>query len=96
MEQLELIRFVVSKAGYIQIFNFHMQTFFFVTYLHTIYFSVYGLCKQFISKFPTPLPVQKKNNGPSKRDYELLQRFKRGFTGSFHHLPLPTPRPNGP
>ena len=101
MEQLELIRFVVSIAGFIQIFNFHMQTFFFVTYLHTIYFSVYGLCKQFISKFPTPLPIQNKNNGPSirnylqpKRDYELLQRFKRGFSGSFHHPAPPHPTPD--
>ena len=28
----------------------------FFTYLHTIYFSVYGLCKQFISKFSNPSP----------------------------------------
>ena len=36
-------------------------------YLHTIYFSVYSLCKQFISKFsnPSPPPPPSKNNGPS-------------------------------
>ena len=30
----------------------------FIFYLHTIYFSVYSLCKQFISKFSNP-PVKK-------------------------------------
>ena len=42
--------------------RFPANTFFF--YLHTIYFSIYSLCKQFISKFATPPPRQK-NNGPS-------------------------------
>ena len=35
-------------------------------YLHTIYFSVYSLCKQFISKFFTPPPPpRQKHNGQS-------------------------------
>ena len=32
----------------------------FIFYLHTIYFSVYSLCKQFIPKFSTPPPPVKK------------------------------------
>ena len=82
MEQLELIRFVVSKAGYIQIFNFHMQTFFWYAapaannsfcvsvFPQTIFLRT---CIQLISvftayannlfqNFPTPLPVQIKND----------------------------------
>ena len=69
MEQLELIRFVVSKAGYIQIFNFHKQTFFLICGSQTIF--LFRTCIQFISvfttytnnlfqNFPTPLSIQKK------------------------------------
>ena len=37
-------------------------------YLQTIYFGVYNLCKQFISKFfNTTSPPRPKNNGPSLR-----------------------------
>ena len=50
----------------------------FIFYLHTIYFSVYSLCKQFISKFsnpyhPPPCYRQKKknkiNNGLSVKEW---------------------------
>ena len=42
-----------------------LQTLF---YLQTIYFGVYNLCKQFISKFfNTTSPPRPKNNGPSLR-----------------------------
>ena len=37
-------------------------------YLHSIYFSIYSLCKQFISKFLTPLTPRQKTNGASLRN----------------------------
>ena len=37
-------------------------------YLHSIYFSIYSLCKQFISKFLTPLTPRLKTNGASLRN----------------------------
>ena len=44
--------------------SFFLQILF--LYLHTIYFSVYSLCKQFISKFFTPPPPpRQKHNGQS-------------------------------
>ena len=44
--------------------SFFLQILF--LYLHTIYFSVYSLCKQFISKFfPPPPPPRQKHNGQS-------------------------------
>ena len=55
----ELEHFFKCRPCYKQFFCFSvsLQTLFF--HLHTIYFSVHSLCKQFISKFPPPPPVKK-------------------------------------
>ena len=65
---------LIGKFSHANIFymGLLLQTVFFCVfvflrfYLHTIYFSVYSLCKQFNSKFSNPDPRQKKN-GPSFR-----------------------------
>ena len=60
--------------------------------LHTIHFSVYSLCKYFISKFsktplPPPPPPPSKNNDPSLSKDEFERRTSSGsglltFVGS--------------
>ena len=47
----------------------------FIFYLHTIYFSVYSLCKQFIPKLSTPPTPCQKNNGPSLRAPLCLSHY---------------------
>ena len=49
--------------------RFPANTFF---YLHTIHFSVYNFCKQFISKFSNPPPPRQKKNGPSLTFFDWL------------------------
>ena len=49
--------------------RFPANTFF---YLHTIRFSVYNFCKQFISKFSNPPPPRQKKNGPSLTFFDRL------------------------
>ena len=48
-------------------------------YLHTIYFSVYSLCKQFKSKFSNPPPPPQKNNGLSLTEVLLLDLVEVPF-----------------
>ena len=48
-------------------------------YLHTIYFSVYSLCKQFKSKFCQPPLSPQKNNGLSLTDVLLLDLVEVPF-----------------
>ena len=49
----------------------------FIVYLHTIYFRVYSLCKQFIPKFSTPPPPnpRQKKNGPSLKAPLCLSHY---------------------
>ena len=64
-----------------------LQTFFF--YLHTIYFSIYSLSKQFISKLftmfqrPPPPPRSRRQKNSGSIPYKLCDfsgRIMRGFT----------------
>ena len=49
-------------------------------HLHTIYFSVYSFCKQFMSKFSKPPPPphhpRQKNNGPSLSSFTHTQNTR--------------------
>ena len=64
MENFHMQAAPAANNFFVCVSPFSCKHFFF--YLHTIYFSIYSLCKQFISKFATsPPPPRQKNNGPS-------------------------------
>lgn len=63
-------------------------------YLHTIYFSIYSLCKRFISKFSNPLPPgQKIMVSPLEMLCDFSGRIMRGFKKACFEPSLQNARP---